>query len=110
MSGFNLSRWALGHQQLVGFLLAIASVAGLLSYLSLGRKEDPEFTVKTMMITVGWPGATHVKNGEFGPVIEKALAMPGFAADEDKGTVMTGFARNAVMSVAGTVIVAVKAG
>ena len=59
---------------------------------------------------VGWPGATHVKNGEFGPVIEKALAMPGFAADEDKGAVMTGFARNAVMSVAGTVIDAVKAG
>ncbi len=59
---------------------------------------------------VGWPGAVHVKNGEFGPVIEKALAMPGFAADEDKDTVMTGFARNAVMSVAGTVIDAVKAG
>jgi multidrug efflux pump len=41
VTGFNLSRWALGHQQLVGFLLAVASVAGLLSYLSLGRKEDP---------------------------------------------------------------------
>ncbi|MFP5258820.1 MAG: hydroxylamine reductase [Acidobacteriota bacterium] len=59
---------------------------------------------------VGWPGATHVKNGEFGPVIEKALAMPGFTADEDKDTVMTGFARNAVMGVAGPVIEAVKAG
>jgi hydroxylamine reductase len=59
---------------------------------------------------VGWPGATHVKNGEFSPVIEKALAMPGFAADEDKDTVMTGFAHNAVMGVAGTVIEAVKAG
>jgi len=59
---------------------------------------------------VGWPGATHVKNGEFGPVIEKALAMPGFPEDTDKGTVMTGFARNAVMGVAGTVIDAVKAG
>ncbi|WP_428561891.1 MAG: hydroxylamine reductase [Solidesulfovibrio sp. DCME] len=59
---------------------------------------------------VGWPGATHVKNGDFGPVIAKALAMPGFAADEDKGTVMTGFARNAVLGVAGTVIEAVKAG
>ena len=59
---------------------------------------------------VGWPGASHVKNGDFGPVIEKALAMPGFAADSDKGTVMTGFARNAVMGVAGTVIEAVKAG
>jgi len=59
---------------------------------------------------VGWPGATHVKNGDFGPVIEKALAMPGFPEDTDKGTVMTGFGHNAVMGVAGTVIDAVKAG
>nr|WP_317894258.1 efflux RND transporter permease subunit [uncultured Sphingomonas sp.] len=58
MSGINLSRWSLGHQQFVGFLLVLAALAGLLSYLSLGRKEDPEFTVKTMMISVGWPGAT----------------------------------------------------
>ena len=63
---------------------------------------------------VGWPGVTHVKNGDFGPVIEKALAMPGFAAADvqanDKGTVMVGFARNAVMGVAPTVIEAVKSG
>jgi multidrug efflux pump len=56
--GMNLSRWALSHQQMVGFLLVLAAVAGLFSYMALGRKEDPEFTVKTMMITVGWPGAT----------------------------------------------------
>lgn len=59
---------------------------------------------------VGWPGATHVPNGNFGPVIEKALAMDGFSADEDKGSVLTGFAHNAVMSVADKVIGAVKAG
>ena len=59
---------------------------------------------------VGWPGATHVGNDDFTVVIEKALEMDGFAADTDKGTVMTGFARNAVMSVAGTVIDAVKSG
>ena len=59
---------------------------------------------------VGWPGAVHVGNEDFTPVIEKALSMDGFAADTDKGTVMCGFARNAVMSVAGTVIDAVKAG
>lgn len=58
MRGINLSRWALDHRQFVGFLVAVAAVAGLLSYMSLGRKEDPEFTVKTMMITVGWPGAS----------------------------------------------------
>ncbi|CCH49548.1 hydroxylamine reductase [Pseudodesulfovibrio piezophilus] len=59
---------------------------------------------------VGWPGAVHVSNDDFTPVIEKALAMEGFPEDTEKGTVMTGFARNAVMSVAGTVIDAVKAG
>jgi hydroxylamine reductase len=59
---------------------------------------------------VGWPGAVHVGNEDFTPVIEKALSMDGFVADTDKGTVMTGFARNAVMSVAGTVIDAVKSG
>lgn len=57
---------------------------------------------------VGWPGVKHVQNSDFSPVIEKALAMPGFASDEDKGSVMVGFARNTVMSVAGKVIDAVK--
>lgn len=59
---------------------------------------------------VGWPGVTHINNGDFSPVIEKALAMPGFASDEDKGTVMVGFARNAVLGVADKVIEVVKAG
>jgi hydroxylamine reductase len=59
---------------------------------------------------VGWPGVKHVKNGEFGPVIEKALEMPGFAQDTDKGQVTVGFGRNAVMGVAPTVIEAVKSG
>ena len=59
---------------------------------------------------VGWPGVTHVADKNFAPVIEKALAMPGFAADEDKGSVLTGFARNAVLGVADKVIEAVKGG
>ena len=59
---------------------------------------------------VGWPGLTHLKNGDFTQLIDKALAMPGFEADEDKGSVLTGFARNAVLGVAGQVIEAVKSG
>ena len=57
---------------------------------------------------VGWPGVTHIADKDFTPVIERALALPGFTEDTDKGTVMVGFARNAVMNVAGTVIEAVK--
>ena len=59
---------------------------------------------------VGWPDVVHIEDKDFTPVIEKALSLPGFAADEDKGSVMVGFARDAVMGVAGTVIDAVKAG
>ena len=63
---------------------------------------------------VGWPGVKHVKNGDFGPVVEHALAMPGFSAkDEAEGNkikVLTGFARETVMGVAPTVIEAVKSG
>jgi len=57
---------------------------------------------------VGWPGVTHIADKDFTPVIDRALALPGFAEDFDRGTVMVGFARNAVMNVAGTVIEAVK--
>ena len=57
---------------------------------------------------VGWPGATHIPGHDFTPVIEKALAMDGFAADTNGKSVMVGFARNAVMGVAGKVIEAVK--
>lgn len=60
---------------------------------------------------VGWPGVAHIgEDKDFTAVIERALALPGFTADEDKGEVLTGFARNTVMSVADKVIEGVKAG
>jgi len=57
---------------------------------------------------VGWPGVPHISDKDFTPVIKKALEMPGFTEDTDKGTVMCGFGRNAVMGVADKVIEAVK--
>jgi multidrug efflux pump subunit AcrB len=33
-------------------------VAGLFAYLQLGRQEDPDFTIKTMVIQAQWPGAS----------------------------------------------------
>ena len=57
---------------------------------------------------VGWPGVTHLPNNDFTPLIDKALAMPGFSEDTPGKSVMVGFARNAVMGVADKVIEAVK--
>jgi multidrug efflux pump subunit AcrB len=54
----NLSEWALRHRALVWFFLVIILAAGLFSYRRLGRNEDPAFTIKTMVVQAGWPGAT----------------------------------------------------
>ncbi len=59
---------------------------------------------------VGWPGVTHIADKDFTPVIEKALAMPGFPADTEGKKVMVGFARNTVLGVADKIIDAVKGG
>ncbi len=56
--GFNLSDWALNHRSLVWYFMLVFLAAGLVSYLDLGREEDPEFTVKTMVVQASWPGAS----------------------------------------------------
>ena len=56
--GLNLSDWALRHRALVWFFMAIILVAGVMFYERLGRNEDPAFTIKTMVVQAGWPGAT----------------------------------------------------
>jgi multidrug efflux pump len=58
MTHFNLSEWAIRHRALVIYFMLMIVVAGVGSYLRLGRSEDPDFTVKTMVVQVGWPGAT----------------------------------------------------
>ena len=58
MKGFNLSEWAINHRSFVWYLMLLFVVAGVLSYVELGREEDPTFTIKTMIVQTQWPGAT----------------------------------------------------
>ncbi|MFT0170738.1 efflux RND transporter permease subunit [Paraburkholderia mimosarum] len=57
-TGFNLSAWALAHQQLVIFLIGLATLFGVIGYTKLAQSEDPPFTFRTMVIKTYWPGAT----------------------------------------------------
>ena len=57
-NGFNLSDWALSHRSLVWYFMLVFVVAGIYSYLHLGREEDPDFTIKTMIVQANWPGAS----------------------------------------------------
>ena len=57
---------------------------------------------------VGWPGVPHIADKDFSSVIDRALELPGFPEDTQGKSVMVGFARNAVLNVADTIIKAVK--
>lgn len=73
--------------------------------------EDKLFSIGP----VGYPEIAYLEDvaddiPDFTPVIQKALAMPGFAEDGEPRQVKTGFARNAVLNVADRVIEAVQQG
>ena len=57
---------------------------------------------------VGWPNIPHIADKDFSPVVERALELPGFLEDRNGKSVMVGFARNTILSVADKVVEAVK--
>jgi len=61
MSGFNLSAWALERPSLIRFFMIALAAAGIWSYFSLGKAEDPDFTMKIMIVRTLWPGATAIE-------------------------------------------------
>jgi multidrug efflux pump subunit AcrB len=70
----NLSRWAVTHQPLVLFLVIVIALAGAFSWTRLGRAEDPSFTIKVMVVSAVWPGATAAEmQAQVADPIEKTL-------------------------------------
>ncbi|MBN8284613.1 efflux RND transporter permease subunit [Zoogloea sp.] len=58
MSAFNLSALAVRERSVTLFLMLAIFVAGVVAFLTLGRAEDPAFTIKQMTVITAWPGAT----------------------------------------------------
>jgi len=58
MIGFNISALAVRERSVTLFLLIAISIAGIVAFLTLGRAEDPAFTIKQMTVVTAWPGAT----------------------------------------------------
>ncbi|MBL7031842.1 MAG: hydroxylamine reductase [Nitrospira sp.] len=97
--------WQNQHKEFAAFPGSIVMTTNCLQK-PLDSYKDNIFTCGL----VGWPGITHIKDDDYTPAIERALALPGFTEDAPGKTVMTGFARNAVMGVADKVIEGVKSG
>jgi multidrug efflux pump subunit AcrB len=55
---FNLSALAVRERAVTLFFIILLAAAGIYAFLSLGRAEDPSFTIKTLTVTAVWPGAT----------------------------------------------------
>jgi len=58
MKPFNLTEWALDHKQFIYYFIFIIFIGGAFSYQNLGRMEDPDFTIRQMIVSVAWPGAS----------------------------------------------------
>ncbi|MER8429523.1 efflux RND transporter permease subunit [Mesorhizobium caraganae] len=58
MTRFNLSEWAVHNRAIIVFLMLVCVIGGISAYERLGRQEDPDFTVQTMVVQAVWPGAT----------------------------------------------------
>jgi multidrug efflux pump subunit AcrB len=56
--GFNLSEMGVRNGALTLFLMLVLAVSGGFAYMKLGRAEDPGFTLKVMVVSAAWPGAT----------------------------------------------------
>ncbi|MBQ8920252.1 MAG: efflux RND transporter permease subunit [Acidaminococcaceae bacterium] len=54
----NWAEWAIRHKQVIYFFAILTAIMGIYSYFVLGRQEDPSFTVKQMVVSSAWPGAT----------------------------------------------------
>ncbi|SFT85456.1 Multidrug efflux pump subunit AcrB [Selenomonas sp. GACV-9] len=54
----NLTEISLKHRALVWYFIIMTAIGGLFAYFQLGRMEDPQFTIRQMVITAAWPGAT----------------------------------------------------
>ena len=58
MSFPNLSAIAVRERSVTLFFLILSLVGGLYAFNVMGRAEDPSFTVRVMVVSVVWPGAT----------------------------------------------------
>lgn len=100
------SAWQNQQKEFANFPGAVVMTSNCIIDPNVGQYSDRIFTRSI----VGWPGVTHVTGDDFSVVIEKALALDGFHYDEIPHNITIGFARNALMAAAPTVVENVKNG
>lgn len=98
--------WQNQHEEFNAFPGAILMTTNCIQK-PLAAYQDRIFTTGL----VAWSGITHIgDNKDFTPLINQALALPGYETNIEKSHVMVGFAHNAVLAIADKIIALVKSG
>lgn len=100
------SAWQNQQKEFAKFPGAIVMTTNCLIDPNVGHYADRIFTRSI----VGWPGVKHIEGRDFSQVIDKALALPGFAQSEPEKKITIGFGHSALMAAAPAVIEQIKAG
>ena len=88
MRAFNLSAWAIRHGALTSFFVVALMVSGLVSYVLMGRSEDPNYTIKVVNVVTLWPGASasEIRDQVADPIEKKLQTIPYFDRIETYAT------------------------
>ena len=54
----NLTEVSLKNRTLVWYFIFVTAIGGIYCYFNLGRMEDPTFTIRQMIVSAAWPGAS----------------------------------------------------
>lgn len=75
----NLTEVSLKHKNLIWYFIIVITLGGIFAFQNLGRMEDPAFTIRQMIVSATWPGATAKEVSEFlaDPIEKKLQETPG---------------------------------
>lgn len=74
----NLARWGIEHSQVLIYLMIIILITGTFAFFKLGQRDLPAFAIKTIVVSVNWPGASAEEMSQFvtDPIETKLLEVP----------------------------------
>ncbi|MHC4267327.1 MAG: efflux RND transporter permease subunit, partial [Planctomycetota bacterium] len=75
----SLSAFSLKYKAIVVTMVALLMLWGVMSYLTMPRREDPEYTVRTCQILTNWPGTPSERVEELitAPLEEEVNTLDG---------------------------------
>jgi multidrug efflux pump len=74
----NLARWGIEHSQFLIYLMIITLITGTFAFFKLGQRDLPAFAIKTVVVSVKWPGSSAEEMSQFvtDPIETKLLEVP----------------------------------